>query len=392
MARLDARKRASLPDSAFAYVDSRGKRRLPIHDESHVRNALSRFNQVNFESHSARERARKRLLRAAKKYGIVPVGFITKQLEVERGHATAGRLVIELGPNGAPGDLQDRLRKVLGDPDLLVLFWSESKDAWVDRTGRAVALPGSDDPRTVTYLEREGRRSTALVHQPGVLADTELAKAVVAAVRFLVQKDRRLAELPVQGKRPAVLPTGFVTLMMTDIESSTSLLRKLGDRYSDLLIDVRTLLRDAVTSAGGREIDVRADDGFAIFERAGDAVLAAAAFQRSLADHAWPDDVEVRVRVGVHSGCTTLTDVGYIGLSVHTAARVCAAAHGGQIIVSGETVRALGDTPPRGLRFTHLGRHRLAGLPDGEELYEVSAKGLRAGFQPPRTRGLIESG
>ena len=97
MARLKPRKRAGLPDRAFAYVDSRGRRRLPIHDKAHVRNALARFNQVGFESDEARERARTRLLHAAKKYSIVPVGFITGQLESERRDATAGRLVIELG-------------------------------------------------------------------------------------------------------------------------------------------------------------------------------------------------------------------------------------------------------------------------------------------------------
>ena len=105
MARLDARKRARLPDRAFAYVDSQGRRRLPIHDKAHVKNALSRFNQVAFESDGARERARRRLLIAARKYRIVPVGFVTGQLESERRHATAGRLVIELGQNSAPGAL-----------------------------------------------------------------------------------------------------------------------------------------------------------------------------------------------------------------------------------------------------------------------------------------------
>src|SRR5713226_2463461 len=86
MARLKTSKRARLPDSAFAYVDSRGGRRLPVHDKAHVRNALARFNQVAFENDPARERARKRLLNAAKKFRIVPVGFITGQFETERRH------------------------------------------------------------------------------------------------------------------------------------------------------------------------------------------------------------------------------------------------------------------------------------------------------------------
>lgn len=84
MPRLKSTERAGLPDSAFAYVDARGRRKLPIHDEAHVRNALARFSQVAFEDDAARERARQRLLKAAKKYGIVPVGFISGQFQKER--------------------------------------------------------------------------------------------------------------------------------------------------------------------------------------------------------------------------------------------------------------------------------------------------------------------
>src|ERR671935_2502022 len=84
MPKLSRSERNRLPDSAFAYIDSDGKRRLPIHDEAHVRNALARFERVAFEDDTARDRARRRLLNAAKKYGIVPVGFITGQLESER--------------------------------------------------------------------------------------------------------------------------------------------------------------------------------------------------------------------------------------------------------------------------------------------------------------------
>ena len=80
MARLTAAERAKLPDSAFAYVDSKGKRRLPLNDESHVRNALSRFRQTSFENEAAREAARTKLLRAAKKYSIVPLGFFDAEL------------------------------------------------------------------------------------------------------------------------------------------------------------------------------------------------------------------------------------------------------------------------------------------------------------------------
>src|SRR5919109_840026 len=145
MPQLNSKARSKLPKSAFAYIDSRGRRRLPIHDEPHVRNALARFNQVAFEDDAARERARKRLLEAARKFRIVPVGFITGQLRSERRDATAGRLVIELGRNPAPGELEQRLQTVLRDPTLAVLHWSDASGAYLDSTGKAVPLPAEGD-------------------------------------------------------------------------------------------------------------------------------------------------------------------------------------------------------------------------------------------------------
>src|SRR5207302_9775911 len=125
MTYLDGKTRALLPNSAFAYIDSRGRRRLPINDEAHVRNALARFNQTSFEDEAARDRARTRLLKAARKYGIVPIGFMTGQLQSQSRQAAAGQAVIELGGIGTPGQLEERLRTVLGDPTLSVLYWSE---------------------------------------------------------------------------------------------------------------------------------------------------------------------------------------------------------------------------------------------------------------------------
>ncbi len=385
MSRLNARRRARLPDRAFAYVDSRGRRRLPIHDKAHVRNALARFSQVVFESDAARERARKRLLNAAKRYRIVPVGFITGQLQSERRHATAGRLVIELGESPAPGELEQRLRTVLRDPTLAVLHWSDASGAYLDGAGAPVPLPAEGDPRGVTYLERQGRPMTALVHGPAVLADPDLAATVLAAVRFVVERERLHGQIQATSTDAAALPTGFVTLLMTDIESSTALLRRLGDRYGALLSEVRTIVRTAVLRASGREIDARADEFFAVFERPAPAIEAAVAVQRTLGTRAWPDDQDVRVRVGIHSGRPTLTDTGYIGLAVHTTARLCSAAHGGQIIVSTATRAAVGTSAPAGIRFRSLGRHRLPGLPDAEMLFQVQAPGLRVGFPRPRT-------
>jgi class 3 adenylate cyclase len=384
MSKLDAGKRASLRNSAFAYIDSRGRRRLPIHDEAHVRNALARFNQVAFESDAARERARKRLLNAAKKYRIVPVGFITGQLQYEQRQGKAGRLVIELGRHGAPGEFEQRLRSVLQDPTLTVLHWSDASGAYLDRNGRPVALPAEEEPRVVTYLERHGRPMTALVHDPSVLDDPDLVETVLAAVRFVVETDRAHGQVQATATDAAALPTGFVTLLMTDIERSTALVNQLGDRYGDLLDDVRSILRATVSRASGREIDSRADEFFAVFDRAVDAVRAATSIQRALGKRSRSDDLEVRVRIGIHSGHPTLTDVGYIGLAVHTAARVCAAAHGGQIVVSGETKGAVGESPPAGIRFRSLGRHRLPGLENSEALFQVEADGLLVSFPPPR--------
>src|SRR6202011_4712376 len=154
MPQLDENARARLPDSAFAYIDARGGRRLPINDEAHVRNALARFNQVRFENEEARDRARTRLLRAAKKYGIVPIGFMTGQLRSQSRQAAAGRAVIERGGVGTPPQLEERLRTVLADPALSVLYWSESVGAYLDIGGQATALPREGEGRTVTRLER----------------------------------------------------------------------------------------------------------------------------------------------------------------------------------------------------------------------------------------------
>jgi class 3 adenylate cyclase len=265
MGSLRDSERAKLPNSAFAYIDSRGQRKLPIHDEPHVRNALARFYRVAFEDEAARERARKRLLTAAKKYGIVPIGFITGQI-----------------------------------------------------------------------------RS--------------------------------------QGQPSAPLPTGVVTFLLTDIEGSTGLLTRLGDRYGNLLRDVRGMVRQAVVRAGGREVDVRADEFFAVFESAPPAVEAAVALQRALGVRRWAGGIECRVRVGIHTGRTTLNDGGYIGLSVHTAARICAVANGGQVVLSGKTKAAMKDALPEGVRLRSLGRRRLPGLATPEVLYQVEAEGLLADF------------
>ena len=262
---LGAKERAKLPDSAFAYIDSKGRRRLPINDESHVRNALSRFAQTDFEDDAARDKARTRLLRAAKKYGIVPIGFVTAELQPQR-----------------------------------------------------------------------------------------------------------------------KLPSGLVTLLMTDVEGSTELLQQLDDRYGALLAQLRRISRAAVRKAGGREVDARADEYFAAFEDASAALAAAVSLQRSLGAQSWPDGVEVRVRIGIHHGRPKLTESGYVGLAVNAVARVCDAAHGGQIVLSSSAHKAVSKTPVDGVALTSLGRFKLRGFPEKETLYQVAADGLASEFPPVR--------
>jgi class 3 adenylate cyclase len=176
-----------------------------------------------------------------------------------------------------------------------------------------------------------------------------------------------------------------VTFLLTDIEASTALLRTMGDAYADLLADVRGIERAEIVRGKGCEVDARADEFFAVFVDAGGALEAAMRIQHALARRVWGQDQTCRVRIGLHSGKPTLTETGYIGLSVHAAARVCQAGHGGQILVSTRARRALRDAMPAGVTLRSLGRHELPGLTRPETLYQVEAEGLATDFPPLRT-------
>lgn len=383
MGELDTGKRARLPDSAFAYIDSKKRRRLPINDESHVRNALARFSQVRFESDDAREQARRKLLQAAKKHGIVPIGFFAGQLRSQRKVAAAGRLAIDL-EGVDPVELQRRLRTALDDPSLEVLRWSESIGKYLDGDGLSAQLPASGD-RAVTLLDRQGERMAALVHDRTVLRDTDLAATVSAAVGLVIDHALLQGENATRVARVRSLPTGQVTFLMTDIENSTGLLNRLDDRYATVLEEIRSLIRDAIRTHGGREVDARADDFFAAFGDAPGAVDAAVTMARRLATRAWPNDEHPRVRIGIHTGRPTLTDTGYIGVAVHTTARVCAAGHGGQIVVSDAALQAAGGRV-EGLTFRLLGSYRLQGIAGPQRLHQVVGDDLPRRFGPLRAR------
>jgi predicted ATPase/class 3 adenylate cyclase len=180
-------------------------------------------------------------------------------------------------------------------------------------------------------------------------------------------------------------PTGVVTFVFTDIEGSTVLLRALGEAYDDVLLEHRALIRAAFSQHGGREIDTQGDAVFTAFERPAGAVTAAAEAQRAIGQHAWPEGARLRVRMGVHSSPARSGPEGYVGLGVHRGARICSAAHGGQVLVSRSTRELLEDDPPPGLEFRDLGDHRLKDLTEPQRLYQLLGQGLEADFPPPRT-------
>jgi predicted ATPase/class 3 adenylate cyclase len=181
------------------------------------------------------------------------------------------------------------------------------------------------------------------------------------------------------------MPGGTVTFLFTDIEGSTALLTELGAAYRVVLEDHDRLLRATFEAHGGREVDNPGDGFFVAFGSAREAVAAAIDIQRALAAHVWPAGRPVKVRIGVHTGEAQLTGGGYVGLDVHRAARIGAAAHGGQIVTSEET-RALVETMlPSGTSFTDLGYHRFKGLTAEEHLHQLTVQGLPDRFPPPRS-------
>src|SRR5713226_3988636 len=178
------------------------------------------------------------------------------------------------------------------------------------------------------------------------------------------------------------LPAGTVTFLCADIEASTRLVERLGDRYHDLLEQYRRILRTAISHHRGHEVDAVGDALFAAFSRAADALAAAVEMQRELATCSWPGDATVRARVGLHSGEPLATDVGYIGIDVHRAARICAAGHGGQILLSQPVGALSAHHLPAGVSLRDLGVHRLKDLREPERLFQVLHPALPIEFAP----------
>jgi YVTN family beta-propeller protein len=188
------------------------------------------------------------------------------------------------------------------------------------------------------------------------------------------------------------LPRGTVTFLFTDIEGSTRLLKTLGSgRYREVLASHQQLLRAVFDEAGGREIDTQGDAFFVAFHRANDAVGAAIMGQRALAEYDWPEGVELRVRMGIDTGEPAIGDDRYVGLGVHRSARIMAAGHGGQVLMSGTTRDLVEDELPPEVSLRDLGIRHLKDLERPAHLFQVVAAGLTEEFPPLRTLDNVEA-
>src|SRR5690349_12344253 len=200
------------------------------------------------------------------------------------------------------------------------------------------------------------------------------------------QLNVEVGDLPAvrNSRNVAAQPTGTVTMLFTDIEGSTRLLERLGtDRYREALDLHRRLLRAAFEGHGGYEVDYEGDAFFVAFANAGDAAAAAAESQQALGAAEWAGGLPIRVRMGIHTGRPVVAPPKYVGLDVHKAARIMAAGHGGQVLLSAATAALLEGR----VDVDSLGEHRLKDLLQPEPLYQLRVEGLAAEFPALKTLG-----
>ncbi len=177
------------------------------------------------------------------------------------------------------------------------------------------------------------------------------------------------------------LPTGTVTFLFTDIEGSTALLERLGDsRFSDILSEHRRVLSRVFAESNGRVVFTEGDALLVVFARARDAVRAAVAGQLALVSHPWPDVNSLKVRMGLHTGEPLSDTAGYAGLDLHRAARISAAGHGGQILLSQGVAFLAAPDLPKGVSLKDLGLHRLKDLREPERLLQIEHPDLPSKF------------
>jgi predicted ATPase/class 3 adenylate cyclase len=192
--------------------------------------------------------------------------------------------------------------------------------------------------------------------------------------------------MPVGGEHErSDLPTGTVTFIFTDIEGSTQLLRRLGEAYAGVLSAHNEIIRSAIEAESGREVSTEGDSFFVVFPSAPQAIAAAVTMQRSMAEHVWPEGNEVRIRMGLHTGQGVVDGRTYVGLDVNRAARIAAAGHGGQIVLSSATRAVTDQSLPAGVAVRDLGEHRLKDLAHPEHLFQLVIEGLSPDFPPLRS-------
>jgi YVTN family beta-propeller protein len=248
---------------------------------------------------------------------------------------------------------------------------------------RRVGVPRGPRQRSAGTTEPLGAPSwldTAQLKpdQPGhhdLLLDSAIHRRAFAPTRLAYSRGLRMADLP----------SGVVTFLFTDIEGSTRLVKQFRERWGEVVGEHQRLLRGAFANHRGHEVDTQGDSFFVVFPRARDAVLAAVEGQRALLSHPWPDGAQLKVRMGIHTGQAAATDGRYTGLAVHRAARIGAAGHGGQVLVSQATQTLLEDEEEDlGISLGDLGEQRLKDLDRPVRLYQVGAEGLPAEFPPLR--------
>jgi class 3 adenylate cyclase len=186
------------------------------------------------------------------------------------------------------------------------------------------------------------------------------------------------------------LPRGTVTFLFTDIERSTELARQLGPDFGRLRSEHHRVLRAAFDERGGYEIDTAGDGFFVAFERAGEATAAAVAAQRALLGLEQGAQV-LRVRMGLHSAEPYEHEDGYVGVGVHRAARICAAGHGGQILLSNATAGIVEDLRLEGVQLLDLGEHELKDIERPQRLFQIVVDGLPSKFPPLNTVDAADS-
>jgi WD40 repeat protein/class 3 adenylate cyclase len=181
-------------------------------------------------------------------------------------------------------------------------------------------------------------------------------------------------------------PSGTVTFLFTDIQGSTRLLDKLGEQYAASLAEHHEILRAAIQKWRGQEVDTQGDAFFVTFPRALDAVQCAAEAQRTLADHKWPLDEPIRVRMGLHTGEPLIATTGYVGMDVHRAARIGDAGHGGQVLLSQATRELIIHDLPEGMLIRDLGEHRFKDMKYPTPIFQLVIEGLPIEFPPLKTK------